>query len=295
MSYVNYQQERSSALAGYIEALMRYRFLCWNLVWSDIRTRFRRSYFGVLWAVMQPLGYSLIIAWAWGTLFDPKGDYWQFAVYVFAGMLVWEYFTNTVNNSLEALINATGYLRQSRVPFLIFQVRIPLTGAVIFAFGIIGLAILMAVLEMAGVKHFPLTPHGAEGFAADTSAIGLHTLLVLPYMLFLLAFMTPLAITASVLGAQFRDLKHITHLAIQALFFLSPVMFPRGNMARGHLAILEVANPMVPMIDMFRDPVIYGRFWEAKDVIVVSIWTAALWLLAMIVAASAGRRIVFAL
>ena len=275
MSYANYHTQKLPAPLRYLADLLRYRHLCWNLVGSDLRSRFRRSKLGILWAVLQPLGYSLVIAWAWGAIFHDS-DYWGFAIYVFAGMLVWEYFTNTVMVSLEGLMAAVGYLRQSRIPFLVFQARVPLTGLVIFCNGLLGLFILMLVLG-----RFPMP--------------GQHLLLLPIYIAILPMFMLPLAIIASVVGAQMRDLKHIMTLALQALFFLSPVMMKHEAMDPGRLAFLRHANPIVPLLDMLRDTVMYSKMWDPGDVITVSVWGAILWAVAGVVAMRSGRKIVFAI
>ncbi len=275
MSYSNYQSKKVPGFVRYLADLMRYRHLCWNLVGSDLRSRFRRSRLGILWAVIQPLAYSLIIAWAWGAIFQDQ-TYWSFAVYVFSGMLVWEYFTGTVNNSLDGLINAVGHLRQSRVPFFIFQARTPMTGMVIFLAGILGLVVLLAALQR-------LPP------------LGYHYLLVPAFMGVLLMFLLPLSIIASIVGAKYRDVKHIVTLSFQALFFLSPVMLARSYMEASQLAVLKYVNPLVPLIDMFRDPLLDGKVWEVEDVITVAAWGGGLWILAFVAALRSGRRLVFAL
>jgi len=275
MSYTNYQSRKVPAALRYISDFWRYRHLCWHLVGSDLRARYRRSRLGILWAVLQPLGYAAVIAWAWGSLFGQK-DYLTFAIYVFSGMLIWEYFSNTLNTSLDALQNAVGYLRQSRMPFVIFQARVPLTGLANFMLGLIG---LVAVLAAAQQLPFP----------------GLHLLLIPAFIMILLFFMLPVAIIFSVIGAQFRDVKHIMGIALQLLFFLSPIFVARSFIDDPKLAILNYANPLVPLLDLFRDPILYGKFWEQQDVIVVSAWGAMLWLAAMLVSGRAGRKLVFAL
>jgi lipopolysaccharide transport system permease protein len=275
MSYANYHSRQAPAFLGYLAALLRYRHLCWNLVGSDLRSRFRRSYLGILWAVIQPLGYSLVIAWAWGTLFGSQ-SFWSFCIYVFSGMLVWEYFQNTINISLETLLNSSGYLRQARIPLFIFQLRVPMTGMVTLTTGLLGLMVLETVLGM-------MPPPG------------LHLLLIPAFLVILLAFMTPLAIIFSVLGAQLRDLKHIMGLILQALFFLSPVMMARNVIDMPHLAVLNFINPLVSLLDLLRDPLLHGLYWKQQTLITVSIWGAALWALAGVLAAQAGRKLVFSI
>lgn len=275
MSYSNYQSRRVPGFLRYAADLWRYRHLCWHLVGSDLRARYRRSRIGILWAVIQPLGYAAVIAWAWGSLFGAQ-DYVNFAIYVFSGMLIWEYFANTVVGSLDGLLGAAGYLRQSRMPFFLFQARLPLTGLVNFLFGFFGLMGLLVATQ-------------------QLPAPGLHLLLLPAFVGILVMFMLPIAIIFTVMGAQFRDVKHIMGIALQLLFFLTPIFMVRTFMDDPKLVVLNYVNPLVPLLDMFRDPVLHGQLWERQDVITVSIWGGGLWIVALLVAGRAGRKLVFAL
>lgn len=285
MSYANFHSRPVAPFVSYLESLLRYRHLCWNLVGSDLRSRFRRSHLGILWAIIQPLGYSLVIAWAWGSIFNDK-NYWSFAVYVYSGMLVWEYFGNCVNGSLDGLINAVGYLRQARIPLFVFQLRVPLTGLVTLVFGLLGLMAMIVILSFFGAIQPPV--------------LGPQLLLIPAYLLVLPVFMTPIAIIFSVLGARLRDLKHIMALVLQVMFFLTPVMMQRSLLNGTQLEILKIANPIVPLLDMLRNPLrlnpqLHGDYWPDITLITIGVWWVALWLIAAIVARSAGRRVVFAI
>lgn len=275
MSYANYRRRRVPGAIVYISDLLRFRHLCWNLVGSDLRSRFRRSRLGILWAIIQPLAFSLLIAWAWGTIFNSQ-SYWEYAVYVFCGMIVWDYFGNTINGSMDALVGSVGYLRQARVPFFIFQARVPFTGFVVFLAGLAGLLAMVLALQL-------LPPPGW------------HLLLLVAYPFVLTALFLPLAIIFSILGAQFRDVRHIVSIAMQALFFVSPVMIDRSLFVDDRLAIMQYANPLVPLLDMLRGPLLDGRLWSPQEVFVVGGWWAAMWVVAAVIALRASRKIVFAL
>ncbi len=275
MSYSNYQSRKVPGFVRYLADVMRFRHLCWNLVGADLRARFRRSRLGILWAIIQPLGFSLLIAWTWGTIFK-TANYWEFAVYVFAGMLVWDYLGNTLNASMESLVSSVGYLRQARIPFLVFQARVPLSGFLIYLAGFSGLLIMIGVLQ------FYPPP-------------GLHLLQVAAFPFLLLSLLLPLSIIFSVMGAKFRDLKHIVQLGLQALFFVSPVMFERAIFQDERLAILQYVNPLVPVLDMLRGPLLDGRMWTNNELIVISSWGGGLWVLALLVSIRSGRKLVFAL
>ena len=275
MGYSNIQERRLPFVRRYLLDIFTLRHLCWNLVGSDLRARFRRSRLGILWAVIQPLGFALLVASVWGSVFK-VADYWEFALYVFSGMVLWEYFSNVVIVSQDALISAEGYLRQTRVPFFVFQLRVPLTGFVTMFCGFFGLIIVMAILQ-----RFP--------------PMGIHYAYVAPFFALFLFFSIPIAMIMSVIGTKFRDAKHIAQLAIQGLFFLSPVMLSRDILAQPELWILKYVNPMVPMYELFRGPLMFGEVWQTETLVIVGIWTASLWVFALILQANAGRKLVFAL
>lgn len=275
MSYTNYSTRTLPFPIRYVADVARYRHLAWNLVGSDLRARFRRSRLGIMWAVLQPLGFSLIIAMVWSQVFQSK-SFMEFTIYVYSGMLVWDYFSQGVLGSLDSLLNSRGYLKQARIPFIIFQMRVPLSGLIILLFGLVGLVGLMAV-----VRQLP--------------PIGLHLLLVPLFFLMLLVFVIPIGIISSIIGPTFRDARHIIGLALQALFFLSPVMLDRAILHSEQLAFLQYGNPLISMLDLFRDPMLHGLFWERQDVIIWAAWTGGLWFIAFFSAIRAGRGIVFAL
>jgi lipopolysaccharide transport system permease protein len=275
MAYVNIRERRLPFAVRYLSDLFLYRHLAWNLVGSDLRARFRRSQIGVLWAVIQPLAFSLTIALVWGSLFQSE-SYWDYAVYVFSGMIIWEYFASVVNVSQDALINAEGYLKQTRVPFFIFQIRTPLTSMVIFLLGMAGLALLVICLQ----KLPPL---------------GEHLLLIPVFPVVLLLFGIPLGTIMSIAATHFRDIKYISQILIQALFFVSPVMLGREILERPELTVLNYVNPMAPLINLFRAPIIDGQFWNQTEAVTLVVWIVGLWGIAILMAVRAGRRLVFAL
>jgi ABC-type polysaccharide/polyol phosphate export permease len=108
-------------------------------------------------------------------------------------------------------------------------------------------------------------------------------------------FMLPLSILMSVAGTQFRDLRYITMMLLQAMFFLTPVMLARDFLQKPPLDILNVVNPAVPLINLFRDPMLYGEYWNLRDVIVIASWTGGLWVAAIAASIAFGRKVVFAL
>ncbi len=275
MAYVNLTESRFPLWMQYAVDLARFRHLCWNLVASDIRARFRRSRIGILWAVVQPLSFALILAYVYGSLFKVE-SYWIFAVYVFSGMILWEFFTNCINVGMDSLLNAQGYLKQARIPFFIFQLRVPLAAIVIHLAGLGGMLLMMAALGL-------LPP------------IGENLLLVPAFLVVMLAFGTGLTVLFSTIGTQFRDARYVVGIALQGLLFLSPVFLDRNFMDSSHVWLLKYINPFVAFSEMFRGPLLYGAMWSSEDMIIMSCWIGGVWVLALAFSLKFGRRIVYSL
>jgi lipopolysaccharide transport system permease protein len=275
MGYVNIQGRRLPFVFRYVSELVIYRHLVWNLVSSDLRARFRRSYFGVLWAIIQPLCFSLIIGYVWGTIFN-YASVWDYALYIFSGVIVWDYFATVMNVSQDSLLAAEGYLKQTRIPFFIFQIRTALTGMVVLLFASVGLLIMLAAMN-----RLP--------------TFGIHLLLIPAMIPVLFMFMAPLAVIMSILGTQLRDLKYITGLAVQALFFISPVMLGREVFDAPKMQLLNVINPMVSVLRMFREPLMESKVWSQDQFLTVLAWSAVFWVVAIFMSVRSGRRLVFSL
>ncbi len=275
MAYVNILGRQLPGPLQYLGELATFRHLCWSLVGADLRARFRRSHLGIIWAIIQPLAFSIVIAAVWGSVLGAD-DNWTFALYVFSGIIVWEYFVNVLNGAQDSLLHAEGHLRQTRIPFLIFQVRLPLTSMIILLCASLGLFGMQAVL-------------------GQLPELGPHLFLVPVFYLCFLSFGIPLAIVMSILGTKFRDLKHISSIMVSGLFFLSPVMLGRSILEKPELAFLSFVNPMVVFIDLFRAPLLESRFWTATEMITAGAWIAGLWALASYLAIRSGRRLVYSL
>lgn len=274
MSFVNVQARRLPFIVRYVMDLIAYRHLLWNLVGSDLRSRFRRTQLGILWALVQPLSFAAIVALVWGGMHGAK-SYWEMALYIFSGLITFEMISAVVNGGQDALLKAGGHLKQARIPFLLFQLRTVFTASVVFAIAVVGVLIFALCIGV-----FP--------------APGLHLLLIPAFFLIYFAFLVPLSILMSLAGCYYRDIKHISGLAIQALMLTSPVLLPREQFDTPQLEFVTFLNPIVPLLDMFRDPILYGHLWDRQDVIVIGIWTTGLWVAAIIASVSVGRRPVFA-
>lgn len=222
--------------------LWRYRELFGFLAWRDILIRYKQTYLGVAWAVLQPFLTTLVFVLVFEKLgkFDSKGA--PYAVMTFAAMLPWQFFSNALSESSNSIVASSNMISKIYFPRLIIPASAVLSGLVDF---LIGLVILFVLMIFFGVKF------------------QLH-LLLLPLFLFVAfaaAFST--GVWLSALNVKYRDVKYIVPFFTRMGLYVSPVGFLSTLILEkfGPKVFFAYSlNPMVGVIDGFRWCVLGGAF-----------------------------------
>lgn len=222
--------------------LWRYRELFGFLAWRDILIRYKQTYLGVAWAVLQPFLTTLVFVLVFEKLgkFDSKGA--PYAVMTFAAMLPWQFFSNALSESSNSIVASSNMISKIYFPRLIIPASAVLSGLVDF---LIGLVILFVLMIFFGVRF------------------QLH-LLLLPLFLFVAfaaAFST--GVWLSALNVKYRDVKYIVPFFTRMGLYVSPVGFLSTLILEkfGPKVFFAYSlNPMVGVIDGFRWCVLGGAF-----------------------------------
>jgi ABC-type polysaccharide/polyol phosphate export permease len=224
-----------SALARNLRESHQYRDVLWQLVRQFLTLRYRRTMLGYLWTLVNPLLMMSVTAVVFATLF--KLDLASYTVFLFAGMVPWNFFSMSVTQSCTSFLQNEGLIKKIYLPKVIF----PLSQ-------VLGM-VIDSMLSMAALAVVIL-PLGGQVSPA---------LLFLPVaylLLFLFAF--GFSLLMSVATVFFRDLQYVISVLMQAWFFLTPVMY-RHDALTGKIAWVVALNPMVSFIEMFRAPLLQGQ------------------------------------
>lgn len=214
-------------LDGERRGLIRYWPVVQNIVRQELRVRYQRSVLGFLWTLLHPILMMTTMTVAFSQIFKMKGT--EYAVYLFAGMVPWNFLSGSINDCAFCFIYNEGLIRKIYLPKLIF----PLTRVLI--------NLITFVLSTTAL-FFMLIPIGAKPSWAMAS---------LPLAVLLLAaFAMGLSLLVATANTFFRDLGHLVSVVLQAWYFLTPIvyeasMFPAG---RGRFWL----NPAYPFIRMFQ-------------------------------------------
>ena len=91
-----------AATKNYINDLFDARYFWGHLALADLRSKYRRSHIGILWAMLQPLAFTLLLSFVMGRIFKtPVLDY---IPYVFSGLIIWEFITASQNECVRDYI-----------------------------------------------------------------------------------------------------------------------------------------------------------------------------------------------
>jgi lipopolysaccharide transport system permease protein len=261
----------NSVACSYVKDIWSRRYFCLHLTLSDIRSRFRRSHLGLAWAIFQPMLLTTIMSVVLAVVF--KQPYKEFSLYVFSGIITWELIVGSINTGAASIIGGEGYLRQVRMPILIFPIKAVLFCIVFYFCGLFGYFIYAAFVLPA--------------------SLSLYAIALLPITLLLFAFCLPLATISAIINTHFRDFLQVTSLLLQIVWYLSPVFVARDVFNRPYLRQWDAINPVASICDVIRNPLIYHTMPAADDILLIIIYTVFLWVLASALVYRYQARIVF--
>jgi len=113
----------------YIRGIWASRYFWTHLSLADLRSRWRRSFFGVLWTIIQPLGLTLLLSVVFGRIFNTSIV--EYAPYILSGMVVWEFVSASSINGSLSFVQADAYIKQCQHPLAIYTLRTVLTNLIV--------------------------------------------------------------------------------------------------------------------------------------------------------------------
>jgi ABC-type polysaccharide/polyol phosphate export permease len=261
-------------MAAYLKAVWNCRFFWLSLVRLDLRNRYRGSFLGVGWSLLQPIAMTVIICTMFSTIFHADKD---FPPFVLVGMTFWAFFVSSTISGCQCFFQAEGYMRQHPAPLAIYPLRTVLGAAFHFLLGMI------VVIPVAWY------------FIGNLNAVGLLSLIPALFLLLILGWC--LAVIGGLMNVYFQDTQHLTEILFQILFYVTPIMYPPEMLrhATPRLARLLDYNPLVWFLNLVRDPIIYGRVPSPQSYMLASLVVLSLATIASVSLARCGRRVIFLL
>lgn len=225
-------------LKDYAKKIFKTRYFWIHLVRCDLKSRFRRSKLGMLWMLIQPLLLTMIMSTVFSTVFkQPLGEY---AVYILSGIIVWDMVSSCTVAGGNSLMSAEQYIRQFNHPVTIYSLKSAL------------LYIIMFLIEMIALVLWTLVTQ------PENLIFGFITLPLTTLLYFLLAW--SVTTIAGFVNTKYRDYPQMMGLAMQTIWYLSPVFFKEEMFSLNPaLNTLFNLNPITHILNLIRYPFLYGK------------------------------------
>jgi len=221
--------------------LIDYRDLLYFLTIRGIKARYAQSVLGVSWAIIQPLFTTVVFTIIFGKLAKIDSDGMPYALFSFAAMVPWNYFSSTLTESANSLVSNSNMINKVYFPRLILPLSAALSKLLDL---IIGLVVL-------------------GGFMIYFHVIPTLSIILLPlFIVMLLCTSLGIGMILSAMSVQYRDVKHALAFVVQLLMYAAPVVYPVSIIPEKY-QFYYCLNPMVGVIEGFRSAVFGNPFpWE---------------------------------
>lgn len=234
--------EPGRAEKNYWADLWRYRELFYILAWRDISVRYKQTFIGVAWALIQPFLTMIVMTIIFSRVAGLKTEGGApYAIMVFAAMLPWNFFSSSLSSSSQSLIGNANLISKVYFPRLIVPASAVVTS---FADFLISFVILIGMMIW-------------YGFAPSWQIL---TLPIFVFVAFLAALGPGLYLTA--LNVKYRDFRYVIPFLVQFGLYVTPVGFSSAVIREKlgeKLFLLYSLNPMVGVIDGFRWAILGGQ------------------------------------
>jgi lipopolysaccharide transport system permease protein len=210
--------------------LWRYRELAYFLVWRDVKVRYKQTVLGGAWAILQPFFSMVVFSVIFGGFAKIPSDGIPYPLFVYAGLLPWTFFSNSVSTAGVSLVTQSHLLTKIYFPRL--YVPTATIGVTLVDLG-------FAMLVYVGIMLYYMHPPG-------------WGVLLLPLLLALAVITSAgVGLFLAAVTVTYRDFRHVVPFLLQVWMYASPVVYPISLVPQ-HYQWLMAANPMVGIIHGFR-------------------------------------------
>jgi lipopolysaccharide transport system permease protein len=228
---MEYEIKPHEKLSLGVKELWQYRELFFFFTLRDIKVKYKQTFFGFAWAIFQPLLLMAIF-----TVFFGKGGPQEglpYPVFALSGLILWTVFSTGLTNAGNSMVTNANIIKKIYFPRLI----IPISSILVALFDFIMAFVIFIVILIYYQVHVSLVWFPVmlvvSIFITSISTFGVGSLL-------------------AALNVKYRDFRYVIPFMVQALLFLTPVIYPVSKISNGWIQYALAVNPMYSAIELFR-------------------------------------------
>lgn len=237
-----YSSEHSQGLGARLRDIWTHRDLLKEITTRNLKVKYRRSAFGFLWAVLNPLLYALVYALVFQVILPSAID--RFLLFIIIALVAWNAFGTSVMESLHIITGSAHLVNRVRFPHEVLPISTVLTNTINFLFATPSIFLVMLITR---------TPLGPQ--------IVYFPLIILS----LFCFSLGISFISAASNVFFLDTRNFLDIVINLWFFLTPIIYQMKTVFPQAARIIYIANPMASIIESLRIIFYYNGGWPAPD------------------------------
>jgi lipopolysaccharide transport system permease protein len=242
------------------------RDLLWTLIARDIKLRYRGSLLGMAWTLLNPIAELLVLLFVFKVVM-PLGIP-NYGAFLFTALLVYGWFQTALTFATVSVVNSRELIRRPDVPTAVLPIVSVASTLIHF---VLSLPVLFALLVITDV---PIT----------------RAILLLPALIALeFVLIAALAYPLAALHVWFRDTQYMLRVVLQLLFYLTPIFYDARSIPERYQFIYSI-NPMVFVVDAFRDVVVRGRLPDPVGLLGVAVVASVMLAVSLAIFKRASHR-----
>lgn len=257
----------------YARNVFKSRYILKSLIAKDLKNRYRKSFLGVAWSLITPLGLVLIIGIVYSIVWGQ--DPIVFIPRLFTGLTPWIFISSSAESGALCFAAAEGYIRQTTTDIEIFPLRTTTVALINY---------LYSALAFFTVYIF-LSP----------SSFSWQMLMTVPGIVILYIFCAGLASIVGVINTYIRDFQPLQSLILQGLFYATPIIYPAEMLGDKGYAFIYEYNPFYYMINIVKLPMVGDALPSGQEYLISITLALSAFFIGSYLVTHMGRRIVFKL
>jgi len=222
------------------DRLLQNRFILSELIKKGIRLKYRRSYLGILWSLLEPLLTMIVLTIVFGTLMGEHDR--SFPVYILSGRLLYGFFSQSTTAALKSIRANSSIIKKVYVPKMLYPLSSILFNFIIFMISLIVLALVSVVLGV-----YPT----------------FYLIQVVASLIVLLLLSLGCGLILSTIGVFFRDMEYLWTVALMLIMYTCAIFYRANRLLTSKWGFVLKANPLFCVIQTFRSA-IFGEMMNIK-------------------------------
>lgn len=226
--------------AARLQGLYKYRALIKQLVLKDVKLKYRRSFLGYVWSVLNPLMIMAVMYLVFSHMF--RFDVANYPAYLIIGQTLFTFMTEATNQAIFSITGNGALLKKVYVPKYVFTLSKVTSSLVNLLFSMGAMMIVFIFTKV---------------------AFSFYMLLVPVVVIQLYLFCVGLGLFLAQAAVFFRDIQYIYSVLTTAWMYLTPLFYPMEQLPEAMQKAVQMFNPMYHYITQFRTLVLYQKLPDA--------------------------------